>query len=207
MLKNEDICQNYPFFKKGPKDSEAEWIYVWLHLHSSQERVKRSLWLCGYRVPKTYFSQRNQTTITLSQLSKYASNVPSFTIILHVHWQTNCCSGTIFWKFCKLTLFNTLWHLQSFVVAFNEQVKNTEKSKASFVEVVSCSTTVKARIQVRQSDVHIKPSEISTMKTQRRQKWWLWYIHASYICIVGYKSCVTHLAKWTTLFADFKCFD
>jgi len=44
------------------------------------------------------------------------------------------------------------------VVAFNEQVKNTEKSKASFGEVVLCFATVKARIQVRQSDVHIKPS-------------------------------------------------
>jgi len=158
MLKYEDICQKYPFFKKGPNDPEAEWIYVWLHLHSSQERMKRSLWPCGYWVPKTYFSQRIQTTITLSQLSKDASNVPSFKIILHVHRQTNCCSETFFWKFCKLTLFSTLWHLQSFVVAFNEQVKNTEKSKASFGEVVLCFATVKARIQVRQSDVHIKPS-------------------------------------------------
>jgi len=33
------------------------------------------------------------------------------------------------------------------VVAFNEQVLNTEKSKASFVEVVSCFAPVKARIQ------------------------------------------------------------
>jgi len=24
---------------------------------------------------------------------------------------------------------------------------------------------------------------------------------------VLYKSCVAHLAKWTTLFAEFKCFD
>jgi len=40
-----------------------------------------------------------------------------------------------------------LRHLQSFVVAFNEQVQNIEKSKASFVEVVPCFATVKARIQ------------------------------------------------------------
>jgi len=32
------------------------------------------------------------------------------------------------------------------------------KSKASFVEVVSCFVTVKARIQEKQSDVHTKPS-------------------------------------------------
>jgi len=44
------------------------------------------------------------------------------------------------------------------VVSFIEQVQNTEKSKASIVEVVSCFATVKARIQDRQSDVHIKPN-------------------------------------------------
>jgi len=33
------------------------------------------------------------------------------------------------------------------VVTFNEQVQNIQKSKASFVEVVSCFATVKARIQ------------------------------------------------------------
>jgi len=48
--------------------------------------------------------------------------------------------------------------LQSFLVAFIEQNQNTEKSKASVVEVVSCFATVKARIQEKQSDVHIKPS-------------------------------------------------
>jgi len=44
------------------------------------------------------------------------------------------------------------------VVAFNEQVKTIEKSKASIVEVVSCFATVKAKIQVRPSDIHIKKS-------------------------------------------------
>jgi len=32
------------------------WVnYLWLHLHSSQRRVKRLLWLCGYWAPETYF--------------------------------------------------------------------------------------------------------------------------------------------------------
>jgi len=44
------------------------------------------------------------------------------------------------------------------VVAFIEQVQNIEKSKALFVEVVSCFATMKTRIQERQSDVHIKPN-------------------------------------------------
>jgi len=44
------------------------------------------------------------------------------------------------------------------VVAFNKHVQNVEKSKASIVEVVSCFATVKAKIQVKQSDIHLKPS-------------------------------------------------
>jgi len=43
------------------------WVnYMWLHLQSSQKRVKILLWLCGSWIPKTYFSQRNQVAITLS---------------------------------------------------------------------------------------------------------------------------------------------
>jgi len=95
--------------------------------------------------------------MTLSQLAKDASRVPSFKFILHVHRQANCCSETFFWKLFERILL-TSRHLQSFVVAVIEQVQNIEKSKASVVEVVSCFATVKARIQERQSDVHIKPS-------------------------------------------------
>jgi len=49
-----------------------------------------------------------------------------------------------FWKFSERTL---LRHLRLFLVAFNEKVQNVEKSKASFVEVVSCFATVKAKMQ------------------------------------------------------------
>jgi len=48
--------------------------------------------------------------------------------------------------------------LQPSVVAFTEHVQNIEKSKSSIAEVVSCFATVKAWIQVRQSDIHSKPS-------------------------------------------------
>jgi len=40
----------------------------------------------------------------------------------------------LFWKLSERTLFKILRHLQSFLFAFNEQVQNIEKSKASFVE-------------------------------------------------------------------------
>jgi len=124
------------------------WVdYVWLHLQSSQKRVKRLLWLCGYWVPRTSISQPNQVAIILSLRAKDASNAPSFTFILHVHRQDRCCSETFFWKFSERALYKTLRHLQSFLVAFNEQVQNIEKPKASSVEVVSCFATVKARIQ------------------------------------------------------------
>jgi len=95
--------------------------------------------------------------ITLSQLAKDVSIVPSFKFIPYVHRQASCCSETFFWKFVERILF-TLRQLQLFVVAFIEQVQNIEKSKASVVEVVSCFATVKTRIQKKKSDVHIKPS-------------------------------------------------
>jgi len=94
------------------------------------------------------------------------------------------------------------------VVAFNEQVQNIEKSKASVVEVASFFATVKARIQERQSDVKIEPSRFSgnsTNKIQRSKD----HVCDSFMSDVSvlYKPCVSHLAKWTTLFAEFKCFD
>jgi len=118
----------------------------------SEESVVTS-WILS---TKTYFSQRSQLAITLSQLAKDASIVPSFKSILHVHRQASCCSETFFWKFFDRILF-TLRYLQSFLVAFIEQIQNIEESKASVVEVVSCFATVKVRIQEKQSDVHIEP--------------------------------------------------
>jgi len=86
--------------------------------------------------------------ITLSQLAKDASIVPSFKFILHVHRQANCCSETFFWKFFERIL-STLRQLQSFVFAFIEQVQNIEKSKASVVEVVSCFADMYISSQVK----------------------------------------------------------
>jgi len=58
--------------------------------------VKRLLWLCGYWVPKTYFSQLNQVAITLSSLAKDVLKVPGFTFMLQIHPQANCCSESFF---------------------------------------------------------------------------------------------------------------
>jgi len=99
--------------------------------------------------------------------------------------------------------------LQSFVCAFIEQVQNIEKSRASVVEVVSCFTTVKARIQERQSDVHIKPSWIKVESALRKFSEGKDHDCDLFMSDVPvlYKSCVSHLVKWTTLFSKFKCFD
>jgi len=91
------------------------------------------------------------------------------------------------------------------VVAFNEQNQHIEKSKASVVKVVSCFATVKARIQVRKSDTHTKPSQISTKKIQRRQDRDC-YLFRSDVSVL-YMSAVAHLAKQTPLFAAFECLD
>ena len=90
------------------------------------------------------------------------------------------------------TLFNTSRHLHSFVFAFNEQVQNIEKSKASIDEVVSYFTSVKAGIQVKQS-------ALTKLREGKDHDCDLFMSDVS----VLYKSCVAHLAKWNTLFAEF----
>jgi len=90
------------------------------------------------------------------------------------------------------TLFNTSRHLHSFVFAFNEQVQNIEKSKAATAEVIPCFATVKARIQVKQS-------ALTKLREGKDHDCALFMSDVS----VLYKSCVAHLAKWTTLFAEF----
>jgi len=173
----------------------SSWVnYVRLHLHIQfAKKVKRLLWLCGYWVPKTYFSQRNQVAITLSQLAKDVSVVPSLKFILHVHRQANCCSETFFWIFFERVLF-TLRYLQLFVVAFIEQVQNIEKSKASVVEVVSCFATVKARIQERQSDVGYISRQIkSALRKVSEGKDYDFDLLMSDVSVL-HKSCVSHLA-------------
>jgi len=103
----------------------------------------------------------------LSKLAKYVSNVPSFTFILLVHRQANYCSETFFWNSLSEP---HLRHLPSSVAVFNEQFQNIEKTKASIVEVVSCSATAKTTIQEKESDVRMKLSEINTTKIQRRKQ-------------------------------------
>ena len=112
------------------------WVnYLWLHLHSSEG---------GY-----HFFAACQGCFNCTQLPIHTA-CPSTSQLLF--WN-------FFWKFFERYLF-TLRHLQSFVVAFIEQVQNIEKSKASLVEVVSCFATVKARIQERQADVQYISSQV-----------------------------------------------
>jgi len=85
---------------------------------NSQKSVKRLLWLCGYWVPKTYCSQRNQVAITLFSLPRMLQVYPAC-----LHFHTSCPSTrqllfwNAFWKFSERTLFKILRHLRSFLVA------------------------------------------------------------------------------------------
>jgi len=98
-------------------------------------------------------------------------------------------------------------HFQSFLVAFNEQIQIAGKSKASFVEIVSCFATVKARIRNNQMCRTYQAKLISTEKTQRLREGRLVSVSFMLDISVLYKSCVAYLAKWTTLFAEFIYFD
>jgi len=138
----------------------------------------------------------------LSKFAKYASNVPSFTFILHVHRQANCCSKTFFWNSLSEP---HLRHLQSSVAVFNEQFQNIEKTKAQIVEVVSCRATAKTTIQERESDVRMKLSDSTLQKFREESKDRDCDLLMSDVSVL-YKSCVAYLENWFTLFAEFQCF-
>ena len=130
------------------------WVnYVWLHLHSSQRTVKRLLWLVDIEYQK-YISR---------SVTRWLSLYRSLPRMLQLYPASNSyfmTSRLLFWNIFLEILWANSVHIkyfQSYVDAFIEQDQNTENSKASIAEVVSCFATVKARIQVRQSDVHIKP--------------------------------------------------
>ena len=91
----------------------------------------------------------------------------------------------------------TLRHLQSFVVAFIEQVQNIEKSKASIVEVVSCFFTVKARFK-RGNQMYISSQVKSALRKFSEGKDHDCDSFMSDVPVL-YKSCVSHLAIWTNL--------
>jgi len=82
------------------------WVnYVWLHFCTVRKDEWRLLWLCGYWAPKTCFSWRNQVAVTLSQLSKDVSIVPSFwNVFLEILWANSVhmnifavISGCFYW--------------------------------------------------------------------------------------------------------------
>jgi len=56
MMKKERNMTEVSLFQKRIKLFWSWVNYVCLPLHSSQRRVKRLLWLCGYCVPKTCLS-------------------------------------------------------------------------------------------------------------------------------------------------------
>ena len=133
MLKNEEIRQKYPFLRKGLNDFEVEWITCGC-ICKVRKREWKDVRLCGSWVPKTYYSRPNQVAITLSYLARMLQTYPdSHSYFISIHKST-VILNRFCWKFSERTLFKTLRHLQSFLVAFNKQVQNIENTKASFGE-------------------------------------------------------------------------
>jgi len=141
---------------------------VRLHLHTSQRRVKD----CCDLEDIAYH------TLISRSIARWLSLCPGLSRMLQmqatqlrIHASCPSTSQFLLWNvFWKFSSELCLRHLRSFVVAFNEQVQNIGKSKASIVEVASCFATVKARIQERQSDVHVKPRYISTKKNSAKAR-------------------------------------
>jgi len=136
MLKNEEIRQKYPFFRKGLNNFEAEWItcgYIY--------KVCRREW-------KDYcdFVNIEYQKLIAHSVTRCLSLYPTLPRILqmypasHSYFMSIRKSTVVLKRFFEsslselcLRLFK-MRYLQSLLVASNEQVQNIEKSKASFVE-------------------------------------------------------------------------
>jgi len=134
MPKNEEIHQKYPFFRKGLNDFEAEWIACGCIYKDRKIEWKDYCDFVNLEYQKLIPHSVNRWLLLYPSLPSDASNVPSVTFVFHVHRQANCCSEKFFRNSLSELCLKTLRQLQSFLVAFNEQVQNIEKSKAPFVE-------------------------------------------------------------------------
>jgi len=128
--------------------------------------------------------------ITLSQHAKDASIVPSFKFILHVHRQANCYSETFFWKFFERCLFtNHLWfrilRSQKHQLLRSYRVSPRWRRAFSQNNQTYISSQLKSALRKfnegKNHDCDSFMSDVSVL----------------------YKSCVSHLAEWTTLFAEY----
>jgi len=97
LISNAEIWRNtteVSLFQRRTKWSWSWVNYVWLHLHSSQRRMKRLLWLCGYGAPKL---------ISLSVtrwLSLYRSLPRMLQLYTQLQYHTSCPSTSqqLFWN-------------------------------------------------------------------------------------------------------------
>ena len=97
--------------------------------------------------------------------------------------------------------------LQSFVAVFHKHVQNTEQSEVSHVEVVAYLNSVKTIILKRKRQMFVSvqvKSKLAELREEgKEQECDLYMSDVSLL----YDSCVAYLNKWTTSFAEFKCFD
>ena len=119
---------------------------MWLHLQSSQKRVKDYCDFVDIEYKKRIsYSVTRWLSLYPSLPTMFPMYPASYSYLMSID-KTTVVQKPFFRKIPERPLFTTLRYFQSFLVALNEQVRNSEKSKASFVEFVSCFTTVKASI-------------------------------------------------------------
>ena len=130
-------------------DSDSKGSWLWLDKNGSGTSL-----LCGYWVLK----------LISRSVTRWLSLYRSWPRMLQLLPASNSYLMSIDKPAVVLKRFlEILWanfvHIKTFAVicgCFYWANSEYKKSKASVVEVVSCFATVKARIQEKQSDVHIK---------------------------------------------------
>jgi len=149
VLKNEEIRQKYTIFRKGLNDFEAEWITC-----SCICTVRKKEWKDHCDFVNIEYQKRISPYPNLPRmLQMYPASHSSFmsidkpTVVLKRffrNYPSELC--WTHWDTC-----NHLWLL----LMSKFRILTSQKHR---LLRLSCFTAVKAGIQVRQSDIHIKPS-------------------------------------------------
>jgi len=202
MLKNEQIWQKYPFFRKGNKLFWSCLRYMWLHLQSSQrredycdfediefqKRISRRVtrWLSLYRsLPRrlqlypasnSYFMSFDKSTADLKRI--FGNSLSEFCLK-----QQGIC--------------NLLWLL------WLSKFRILRSQKHHLLRLYLVSPLWRQGFK-RENQMYISSQvKLTLRKFSKAHDCDLFMYDVSAL----YKPCVSHLANWSTLFAEFICID
>jgi len=192
MLKNEEIRQKYPFFTKGLNYFETEWITCGCICTVRKEEWKD---YCDFAdIPRTggyHFIAACQGCFNCNQLQ------------IHTSWPTT--SQLLFWNVVLEILWaNAVWHIKTFAIicgCFYWASSEHWESKHRLMRFYRVSPLWRQGFK-RDNQMH--------MSSQAKSALWKFSQGKDHNCnsfmsdmSVLHKSCVSHLAKCTTLFAEF----